>query len=103
MSDQANDIANATVKVHYSSPSGTQTFSYNIGSSQPVDTSSKVTYLNELRSSTKKLQEDINVFLTAKMGEDKAQAAISGTSSKISKSRDEEEEENYGEETVEDD
>ncbi|KAJ9657161.1 hypothetical protein H2198_004519 [Neophaeococcomyces mojaviensis] len=103
MSDKANDTAHASVKVYYSSPSGTQTISHSLASPQPTDTKSKITYLNELRSSTKRMQEDINAFLTAKMGEDKAQAAASGTNAKINKSRDEEEEENYGEEKVEED
>ena len=64
-------------------------------------------YLAELRKSTKELQEEINVFLTHKMEEDKQNAAIDrgacwkkGTHSK---EPDEVEEEKYGEENVDED
>jgi hypothetical protein len=90
----------------YTSPSGEKQFTYTITAPSRSDDASKSTatktaYLHELRSSTKKLQEDINVFLTAKMEEDKKVAATNGKSAQ--KTKDEEEEENYGEEVVEDD
>lgn len=64
-------------------------------------------YLSELRTSAKQLQEDVNVFLTKKMEEDKATAgregvvgSAPGDKKGVEKSRDEIEEENYGEEEV---
>ena len=69
-------------------------------------TKKKTAYLSELRSSTKKLQEEINVFLTRKMEEEKA-AASSGIKNQggtaVDRAKEEKEEENYGEEIVEDD
>ena len=66
----------------------------------------KTAYLAELRASTKKLQQEINTFLTQQMDLDKADAtkADSGAEGKMNaKTKDEVEEEQYGEEQVEDD
>lgn len=84
------------LKAHYRSPSGTKTFTYSM-TSIPTEpsTTDKTDHLSSLRSSTVKLQEEINVFLTAKMDEDKTQAAAD--SLKVDEAK---EEENYGEEVV---
>jgi len=62
----------------------------------------KTGYLEELRQLVPQLQDQINVFLTERMEEDKriAEAAGSLTSRDDKKARDEED--NYGEEDVED-
>lgn len=69
----------------------------------------KVAYLTELRTSTKQLQEDINVFLTRKMGEDGASVVVPGedavdgtdkSKKQVNPFEDELEEENYGEEVM---
>ncbi|RMJ23152.1 hypothetical protein PHISP_05967, partial [Aspergillus sp. HF37] len=49
-------------------------------------------YLAQLGQSTRKLQDDINAFLTERMDEDKKSAEVSESEAK--------EEENYGEENV---
>ena len=85
----------------YSSPTGQKEFKHELTSRCPPNATvaEKTAYLSELRSSTKKLQESINTFLTEKMEEDKAQSAGKGTR----KAQDEVEEENYGEEVVDED
>lgn len=60
-------------------------------------TDEKTAYLSSLRSSVIKLQEDVNTFLTKRMGEEKASSASSAKTID-----DKKEEENYGEEVVED-
>src|SRR2546423_1645738 len=69
--------------------------------------SDKISFLSELRISTKQLQEEINIFLTQKMEEDKLQGLTNGgrgpDEGAGEKTRDEVEEEMYGEEGVEDD
>jgi hypothetical protein len=113
-----------TLQATYTSPTGAETFSHPIASpippappsttfTDPAYTKSKTAYLAELRASTKKLQEDINVFLTEKMEEDRArtaagQASVNGTSAEggkvqgqgkvQAKTKEEVEEERYGEE-----
>lgn len=47
-------------------------------SPDPLSTQAKTVYLSELRGATQKLQEEINVFLTARMEEEKAEAARKG-------------------------
>jgi hypothetical protein len=83
----------------YTSPSETKDFTCPISakcSTKPT-VAERTANLNELRSNTKKLQNDINTFLTEKMAEDKA----SDTNGK--KAKDEVDEDNYGEEGAEDD
>ncbi|KIW72698.1 hypothetical protein PV04_00875 [Phialophora macrospora] len=96
----------ASLSATYDSPSGHRDFTYTVSTPQvkndgSVDIEAKTTYLSELRVSTRKLQEDINKFLTEKMEEDKKVAGPNGASRQESK--DELEEENYGEEDAEDD
>ncbi|KAE8360562.1 Gon7 family-domain-containing protein [Aspergillus caelatus] len=90
----------------YSAPQSTQTFEYSIASPLPSTDSSpenvpiKVAYLSELRKLVPNLQNDINVFLTERMEEDKKLAEAQGR--QISE-QERKEEENYGEEVVEED
>jgi hypothetical protein len=73
-----------------------KTFSHNVSSCQPdISTGDRTKYLSDLRSSVHKLQAEVNVFLTAKMEEDR-KAELDGEKA------DEHEEENYGEEVAED-
>ncbi|KAI4155611.1 MAG: hypothetical protein LQ340_000884 [Diploschistes diacapsis] len=58
-------------------------------------TEERVNYLSSLRSSVTALQEEINIFLTKKMEEDKASPGKSQGEDERT------EEENYGEEVVE--
>ncbi|KAJ5927917.1 EKC/KEOPS complex subunit Gon7 [Penicillium verhagenii] len=89
-------MANTPLQAIYTAPDATKSFQHAI----PVTTSNtlaaKHTHLTALQSMIPKLQDEINVFLTARMEEDKK--AEGQTSEKESK-----EEENYGEEIVEDD
>lgn len=101
--------SSAILKASYRSPTGSQEFQHVISApatrdTQPLDTREKTRYLSDLRVSSKKLQEDINRFLTGKMEEDKrtqGQATTADSSKQIM--QDELEEETYGEEAVEDD
>jgi len=105
MAGNANDPA-ATIQGTYTSPSTSRDFSYTILSAAPAsdsDVQSRTAYLAELGASTKKLQEDINAFLTVKMEEEKASGAQNGVSGATQKSGEELEEENYGEEAAEGD
>ena len=93
-----------SVKAHYASPDGDKEFSIPMKATCPPDTTTeqKTAYLSELRANTKHLQENINTFLTQKMTEDKAKDGQAATPKK-GKSKDEVEEDNYGEEAPEDD
>ncbi|KNG86464.1 hypothetical protein ANOM_005060 [Aspergillus nomiae NRRL 13137] len=90
----------------YSAPQLTQTFEHSTSSPLPsTDLSAenvqiKVAYLSELRKLVPNLQNDINVFLTERMEEDKKLAEAQGR--QISE-QERKEEENYGEEVVEED
>lgn len=100
--------ADKRLKANYESPGETKAFVHHISSSCPSDPSveQKTAYLSELRHSARKLQEQINVFLTEKMAQDKArdvQSSTKDSTSRDAKSKDEIEEENYGEEQPEDD
>lgn len=98
------DLSDSSLlKASYHSPSGSKVFEHVIASPQsepPADTQAKTKYLSELRTSTKKLQDDINIFLTEKMEKDKKNQDSHALQQK---SADELEEEQYGEETGEDD
>lgn len=90
----------------YTSPESTHSFEHTITAPLPAsDTSSpenvktKVAYLSELRKLVPALQEDMNVFLTAQMEEEKKAAEAEGR--KVS-DKEAKEEETYGEEVVED-
>lgn len=91
----------------YDSPSGAQQFQHVIPSSAvekdgSVDGPAKRNYLSQLRLSSKKLQEDINAYLTDKMEEDKRASGLQKEGAPSQKTKDELEEENYGEEPEED-
>lgn len=103
-----------TLLATYTSPTSQKAFSTPLSAplpspNTPTAVKDKVAYLSELRASTKQLQEDINVLLTQKMEEDKAVAAATadqgqnGVNGEKGKSKEQVEEENYGEETVEED
>ena len=80
----------------YSSDTGQKQFKHDIGAvSEASSTKDRVEYLAKLRSSVTKLQDEVNVFLTKKMDEDKA---LDGKNKSLD---DKKEEENYGEEVVE--
>lgn len=94
----------ASLDATFKSPSDTHNFQYTLSSpskkdSQQPDPKAKAEYLHQLRASSKKLQDDINDFLTRKMEEDK-QAGLDTNKSKI---KEELEEENYGEEDANND
>ncbi|KAF4548223.1 Hypothetical protein D9617_30g011270 [Elsinoe fawcettii] len=86
----------------YSSPNGSHNFEIPLTSVAEANgsTGAKTDYLSNLRSKTSKLQDDINVFLTQKMEEDKAASATAGQKSKVDEDK---EEEMYGEEDPEQD
>ncbi|ERF73381.1 hypothetical protein EPUS_07215 [Endocarpon pusillum Z07020] len=106
------DPPKPTLRATYTSPSSVKTFTNPITAplpslETPTAVKDKVTYLSELRASTKQLQEEINVFLTQKMEEDKAGANATGTEGPEAgskkgeeESKDELMEENYGEEEI---
>lgn len=79
----------------YTAPQATKTFEHVI----PIttgDLAAKQAHLSALQSLVPKLQDEINVFLTERMEEDKkVEGHLSAQEAK--------EEENYGEEVVEDD
>lgn len=102
-----------TLNASYNSPSASKSFDHPLSSTcpsadaltagSPEATKQKTAYLSELRKSTKDLQEEINVYLTQKMEEDKAAASAADTKSKVDGTKEEKEEEMYGEEDVEED
>lgn len=78
----------------YASPNSSQSFQHPVAPSPaPDNVHAKTAYLAQLGQSTRKLQDDINAFLTERMDEDKKSAEVS--------EREAREEENYGEENVE--
>jgi hypothetical protein len=96
----------AILKATYSSPTDSKFFEQSIAAARregakTFDAEAKSKYLANLRASSKKLQDEINKYLTEKMEADKkaqGQADVSGTSRP-----DELEEEQYGEEAGDDD
>lgn len=96
----------AILKAAYRSAADSKDFEQSIPAprhegAKSLDTEAKSKYLAELRASSKKLQDEINKYLTEKMEEDKkaqGQADVTGTSRP-----DELEEEHYGEEAGDDD
>ncbi|KAH0841352.1 hypothetical protein AYO21_04947 [Fonsecaea monophora] len=103
-----SDHSPTALTASYNSPSESKHFQYTITAPQTQDDGSlsaeaKTKYVSELRASSKKLQEDINKFLTEKMEEDKKQTGQHSEDSTLKqKSKDELEEENYGEENEQD-
>ncbi|KAF3391704.1 hypothetical protein F1880_007524 [Penicillium rolfsii] len=81
----------------YTGADSTKVFTHEIPAASSTDSfAAKQSHLTTLQSLVPKLQEEINVFLTERMEEDKkAQGAISEKEAK--------EEENYGEEVIEED
>ena len=80
----------------YTAPDATQSFQHSIPASAEGTLATKQAHLTTLQSLVPKLQEEINVYLTQRMEEDKkAEGQLSEKEAK--------EEENYGEEVVEDD
>ncbi|KAI4150695.1 MAG: hypothetical protein L6R39_002183 [Caloplaca ligustica] len=79
----------------YTSPSTSNTFTHPLPSSSTISLAEKTEYLSSLRTSVTQLQDEVNVFLTEKMDEDKALAAKAGV--KVDEKK---EEEYYGEEDV---
>ncbi|RHZ58140.1 uncharacterized protein CDV56_106271 [Aspergillus thermomutatus] len=103
----SNNSSQQVLRAVYESPRpSTNTFEHQLSSPHPSsDTSAentkvKVAYLSELRSLVPKLQDEINVFLTERMEEDKKEAEAQGRQLSEKEAK---EEENYGEEVVEED
>lgn len=113
-----------TLRATYTSPGAIQQFTFPVptsSSSATQTTAERIAHLSFLRSSTKALQQEINVYLTAKMEEDKIAAARAAEEGEInnqageaggqkangrkgnSKGNEDRQEELYGEETLEDD
>ncbi len=89
----------ATVVARYTSPKGTKDFSHALNNvSKSMSVEQKTAYLSGLRSSVIKLQEEINIFLTQEMEQDKSARVGSG-----GEVEDKKEEENYGEEVMDKD
>ncbi|KAJ5790224.1 uncharacterized protein N7518_007235 [Penicillium psychrosexuale] len=86
--------SNTSLTAVYTAPHATETFEHVISTTTGT-LAAKQAHLSALQSLVPKLQEQINVFLTERMEEDKAQGQLSAQEAK--------EEENYGEEVVEDD
>lgn len=91
------------LRASYNAPTGQQVFIFEIPAPTKGDVASKIIYLSELRSSTRRLQEKVNSFLTEKMEEGKRNAIESENQASKGKVNDEEEEENYGEEKIDED
>lgn len=99
LTEMTSTTSSSTVNANYSANSGfvRQTFTQTLPEIASVSSSEEKThYLASLRSSTIQMQKDVNDFLTQKMEEDKT-----STASQADRSKDEKEEENYGEETDE--
>ncbi|KAJ5169189.1 uncharacterized protein N7482_004783 [Penicillium canariense] len=90
-------ISQLNLQAVYTAPDATKTFTHAIPAESSTDAlAAKQSHLNHLQSLVPMLQDEINVFLTERMEEDKkAQGAVSEKEAK--------EEENYGEDVVEED
>lgn len=93
----STDNSHASLNANYTSPTDANNFQYLIAypptnPNGDIETKAKTVYLHELRVSTKKLQEDINIFLTNKMEADKK----AGADTTKGKTQEELDEENYG-------
>ncbi len=86
----------ATLKAQYASPRTTSTFVHPLDAPQTSQSAKeKTSYLSALRTSVTKLQEEVNIFLTQKMEEDKTLLIDRGE-----KTDDKQDEDNYGEEMI---
>lgn len=99
MSDNNNTVLRAV----YNASTSSHKFEHLVAAPVANDAPSKQIYFTDLRASAKQLQNEINVFLTSKMEEDKLQSNQEANKQAAIKSKDEDEEENYGEERPEED
>ena len=87
----------------YKSPDSNETFSSSLpalsADRNTLDVGEKTAYLSALRTSLGQMQSDVNAFLTAKMESEKN--ATEGKAKAEKKTREEKEEEMYGEEDPE--
>lgn len=84
------------LKAEYAAPTSSKQFSHTLPSCTTTSTKEKSVYLSALRASVVRLQDEVNIFLTDKMEEDKTLAALVG----VKGDDDQKDEENYGEEVV---
>lgn len=104
----ASSQSTTTLRAVYTSPqpaNQSKTFEHQLpsipvvsDSESPEAVNAKSAYLASLRQVVPKLQEEVNVFLTERMEEDKKTAEAQGTKQSEKEAK---EEENYGEENVE--
>lgn len=89
-------MASHNVNVSYTAPDTTKSFQHSIPATATVDSlAAKQAHLSALQALVPQLQDEINVYLTARMEEDnKAKGQLSEKEAK--------EEDYYGEEVVED-
>ncbi|KKK14837.1 hypothetical protein ARAM_006811 [Aspergillus rambellii] len=96
-------VPQVTLRAVYAAPQLDRTFEHTLTAPVPTppheNAKVKVAYLAELRNLVPTLQNDINVFLTAQMEEDKKAAEAQGRS--LLSAQEAKEEANYGEEVVE--
>lgn len=95
---QNNRLTTTILKAEYAAPNAAKVFTHSLPNSDATSTEEKIAYLSALRKSVVQLQDEVNTFLTTKMGEDKTGVLVDGI-----KVDDRKEEENYGEETIEED
>ena len=99
MANKDLSTGNPSLQAKYASPKDTHQFELQLPHlSQQPSTQEKTAYLSSLRSAVVNLQEQVNVWLTTKMEEDKTLALDGGD-----KVDEQKEEENYGEEVIEED
>ncbi|KAA8646909.1 hypothetical protein EYZ11_007538 [Aspergillus tanneri] len=105
-SSDTSEQSHCSLRAVYSAPHSSHTFEHRLASpaassdSPSENVKAKVAYLSELRKLVPTLQNDVNVFLTERMEEDKKLAEAQGRHISEQEAK---EEENYGEEVVEDD
>lgn len=89
----------ASLTASYASPTASQIFSLALPAVPDSDSvEAKTTFISVVRTNISQMQNDINVFLTQKMEEDKAdEVAAAGVKNTKDEAR---EEEMYGEEDV---
>lgn len=92
-----------TLRASYKGPNDAKDFARKtaVGCPRNPTTEQKTAYLAELRQNVKQVQQDVNTFLTEKMSEDKIRQGEADK--KAAKTKDEIEEELYGEEQPEED
>lgn len=96
MASEQGSNSRLVLAAHYNSASDTQTLEEPLIPLTNTEPKDKAAHLRNLHLSTKRLQEQINNFLTAKMEEERQQSTMRSA-------RDQEEEANYGEEKAEED